>query len=111
MAGERGFYDFELEVGSSINDDWVDPELRYSKPQSRLAEELGITNDDLELLEWETQENSSNDGLIYGFLLTFEENCPPEILEKIEGLSDDLIICVSPNAFDDLYPDELDGMF
>lgn len=29
IAGKRGFYDFELEVGGSINDDWVDPELRY----------------------------------------------------------------------------------
>lgn len=109
MAGKRGFYDFELEVGGSVNDNWVDPELRYGKrPQSRLAAELGITDDDLGLLEWETLENSSDDGLIYDFVLTFDESCPPEILEKINGLDDDRTIRVSVNAFDNPYPDEPD---
>ncbi|HIB9701866.1 TPA: hypothetical protein ACWZJK_004910, partial [Escherichia coli] len=88
-------------------DDWVDPELKYGKPpQSRLAAELGITDEDLELLEWDTQENSSDDGLIYDFVLTFDKSCPPEILEMIEGLSDNLTIRVSANAFDNPYPDE-----
>ncbi len=109
MAGKRGFDDFELVAGGSVNDDWVDPELRYGHPhQSRLAAELGITDEELGLLEWDAQENSSNDGLIYDFVLTFDESCPPEILEKIEGLSDDLTIRVSANAFDSPYPDELD---
>ncbi|WP_411132479.1 hypothetical protein AAFX34_09860 [Vibrio vulnificus] len=107
MAGKRGFYDFELEAGGCVNDDWIDPELRYGeRPQSRLAEELGITDEDLESLEWDTLENSSDDGLIYDFVLAFDESCPPEILEKIEGLSDDLTIRVSANAFDSPYPDE-----
>ncbi|HGO5303870.1 TPA: hypothetical protein ACK21Z_004707 [Vibrio harveyi] len=107
MAGKRGFYDFELEAGGSVNDDWVDPELRYGeRPQSRLAEELGITDEDLKSLEWDTLENSSDDGLIYDFVLTFDESCPSEILEKIEGLSDDLTIRVSANAFDNPYPED-----
>lgn len=106
MAGKRGFYDFELEAGGSVKDDWVDPEVRYGKrPQSRLAVELGITDDDLALLEWETLENISDDGLLYDFVLTFDESCPPEILEKIQGLSHDLTIRVSANAFDSPYPD------
>lgn len=107
MAGKRGFYDLELEAGGYVNDDWVDPELKYGKPpQSRLATELGITDEDLELLEWDTQENSSDDGLLYDFVLTFDKSCPPEILEMIEGLSDNLTIRVSANAFDNPYPDE-----
>jgi hypothetical protein len=107
MSGKRGFYDFDLEVGGSVSDDWIDPELRYGKhPQSRLAAELGITDDDLELLEWETQENSSDDGLIYDFVLNFDENCPSETLEKIDGLDEDRTIRVSVNAFDNPYPDE-----
>ncbi|KQW99888.1 AT hook motif [Acinetobacter sp. Root1280] len=106
MAGKRGFYDFELEAGGSVNDDWVDPELRYGiSPQSSLATELGITDGDLATLEWETFEISSDDGLTYGFVLTFSKSCPHEILEKIEGLSDDLTIRVSANAFDSLYPE------
>lgn len=109
IAGKRGFYDFELEVGGSVNDDWVDPELRYGKrPRSNLAAELGITDDDLEMLEWETLENSSDDGLLYDYVLTFDESCPLEILEKINGLDDDRTIRVSVNAFDNPYPDEPD---
>lgn len=109
MAGKRGFDDFELEAGGGVNDDWVDPEVRYGKrPLSPLAKELGIAEEDLESLEWDVQENASDDGLIYDFVLTFDESCPPEILEKIEGLSDDLTIRVSANAFDSLYPDDLD---
>ncbi|RDE61005.1 hypothetical protein [Aeromonas veronii] len=109
MAGKRGFNDFELEASGSVNYDWFDPELRYSSsPQTRLAAELGITDEELGRLEWDVQENSSDDGLIYDFVLTFDENSPPEILEKIEGLSDDLTIRVSANAFDSSYPDEPD---
>ncbi|MCL2913031.1 hypothetical protein L2725_04425 [Shewanella corallii] len=107
IAGKRGFYEYELEAGGCVNDDWVDPELRYGKRyQSRLAEELGITEEELECLEWDTLENSSDDGLIYGFVLTFDESCPPEILDKIRGLSDSLTVRVSANAFDSPYPDE-----
>ncbi|HFP2178881.1 TPA: hypothetical protein ACHGSU_004789 [Escherichia coli] len=104
---DRPFCGDTLEAGGCVNDDWVDPELKYGKPpQSRLAAELGITDEDLELLEWDTQENSSDDGLIYDFVLTFDKSCPPEILEMIEGLSDNLTIRVSANAFDNPYPDE-----
>lgn len=71
------------------------------KPQSQLADELGITDDDLEQLTWETQTNESNDGLIYDFILTFDDSNQPEILEKIEGLSDEYTIRVSANAFDE----------
>lgn len=80
----------------------------HKPSQSRLAAELCITNEDLESLKWGTQENSSDDGLIYEFVLTFDESCPPEILEKLEGLSDDLTPRVSANAFDSPYPDEPD---
>ena len=52
--------------------------------------------------------NALRPGLIYGFVLTFDESCLPEILEKIEGLSDDLTIHVSANALDSPYPDEPD---
>lgn len=105
MAGKRGFYDFELEVGGDVNDDWL--EMPYGKvPMSRLASELGLTDEELELLEWSVHNNDSDDGLIYSFVLTFDESCPPEVLAKIEGLSDNLTISVSANAFDSLYPDQ-----
>ena len=102
IAGKRGFLDFDFTAGGSVNDDWVDPELRFGvSAQSSLAGELGISDSELELLEWEIQEVASDDGLIYGYVLTFYENSPSEILEKIDGLSDDLTIRVSANAFDE----------
>lgn len=49
MSGKRGFHEFELEAGGSVNDDWADPELRYGiRPQSRLATKLGLTDEDLD---------------------------------------------------------------
>ena len=73
-----------------------------------LALELGISESDLEQLDYDVQANKSNDGLIYDYFLTFDDACPPEILEKIEGLSDDNTIWVSVNAFDEPEPDPLD---
>ncbi len=108
LAGKRGFWDFELDAGGIVNDDWIDPELKYGSPiQSNLAEELGVSDQELELLDFEVQENSSNDGLVYDFILTFHENNPREIMEKIEGISDGLTIRVSANAFDEP-PDPFD---
>ncbi len=102
IAGKRGFLDFDIDVGEAVNDDWVDSELQKEisyTVESQLANELGVTNSELELLEWETQEIASNDGLIYGYILTFYENCPPEVLKKIKGLSKELTVRVSVNAF------------
>lgn len=39
MAGKRGFYDFDLEAGGGINDDWVDPQVKYSVPNVRPKEQ------------------------------------------------------------------------
>lgn len=35
IAGKRGFMDFEIEAVGSVNDDWVDPELKYGIPNVR----------------------------------------------------------------------------
>ena len=76
-------------------------QIQHVNIQSPLAEELGITDDDLELLSWETEEYASDDGLIYSYALKFDESCPPETLERIEGLSGDRVALVSVNAFDE----------
>jgi hypothetical protein len=77
--------------------------------QSRLASELGITDEELEFLSWEVQENSSDDGLVYSYFLTFYEDGPPGILAKIDGLSEELSVEVSANAFDE-EPDSHDDI-
>ncbi len=40
IAGKRGFLDFEINVGGSVNDDWVDPELKYGTPNLRPKEQF-----------------------------------------------------------------------
>nr|AKN40961.1 hypothetical protein [Enterovibrio norvegicus] len=77
----------------------LDPSSLTSK-QSNLATELGITDEELSLLTWDIQDNSSNDGLVYDYVLTFDSHCPTEVLDKI-GLDDELSIRVSANAFDE----------
>lgn len=71
-----------------------------------LAIELGISESDLEQLSYDIQTNESNDGLIYDYILAFDDSCPLEILDSIEGLSSNNTIRVSVNAFDE--PDLLD---
>ncbi len=104
IAGKRGFMDYDIKVVGSVNDDWVDPKLKYGLAHTtgnQLAGELGITVNELKSLEWEAQEIASKDDHIYGFILTFYENSSSEVLKKIEGLSDDLTVRVSANAFDE----------
>jgi len=40
IAGKRGFMDFDIEAGGSVNDDWVDPELKYGIPNVRPKEQF-----------------------------------------------------------------------
>lgn len=51
-----------------------------------LAERLGITCDEVEEIEPQINENTGSDGAVYGYYLTFKEDAPREILDKIEGL-------------------------
>lgn len=73
---------------------------------SLLAEELGITDEELELLSWEPTANMSEDGLIYNYIITFVEDCPQEILSKIRGINAYREVSVSANAFDEPDYDE-----
>ncbi len=51
-----------------------------------MAERLGITCDEAEKIEPEINENTGNDGAIYGYYLSFKEDAPRKILDKIKGL-------------------------
>ncbi len=35
VAGKRGFQDFDIEAGGSVNDDWRDPEMHYETSKMR----------------------------------------------------------------------------
>ena len=51
-----------------------------------IAERLGITYDEVEEIEPQTNKNTGRDGAVYGNYLTFKKDAPKEILDKIEGL-------------------------
>ena len=84
------------------------PNIMQTQQPGPLALELGISESDLEQLNYDVQTNENNNGFIYDYILTFDDACSPEILEKIEGLSEDNTKWVSVNAFDEPEPpDEL----
>ena len=106
VSGKRSFYEFDVAAVGSVNDDWVDPELKYGtsvspNALSPLALELGITDEELEELEYGVHENVSNDGQIYGFIIQFSQHNDPELLVKISELDEHNAVRVSANAFDE----------
>ncbi len=42
IAGQRGFLDYDISAGGEINDDWVDPELKYGPIPSKRPQEQFI---------------------------------------------------------------------
>jgi len=70
---------------------WKDEamENEQGKHSERLAEELGITLDELQELEYNIETDGNKDGMIYGYRVEFDvENCPPGILQRIPSLED-----------------------
>ena len=63
-----------------------------------LAEELGITVDELQQLHYTIDDNASNDDLIYSYIIQFDDECPREILDRIDGLTNTNSVNVSVNA-------------
>lgn len=61
-------------------------EMQEEAANKQLADNLGISYDELSELQWSTDTNESNDGLIYEYVITFDESSPIEILEKIDGI-------------------------
>ncbi|PCJ02014.1 MAG: hypothetical protein COB14_03115 [Alphaproteobacteria bacterium] len=59
-----------------------------------LALELGLTFDEISELEYEILENSSEDGLVYNLIVQFSGDNDKDILDKINGLSENLCINV-----------------
>ena len=82
-----------LPQGINLPDD--DTEQRKS-----LAQELRLTFNEISQLDYDISENSSNDGLVYNYIVQFDENCDKEILARIEGLDNHLWINVSSSVLD-----------
>lgn len=48
-----------------------------------VADALGISVDDLDQLEWRIEENMSEDGVLYGHDIYFEEGSDDDVLAKL----------------------------
>jgi len=82
-----------LPQGINLPDD--DTEQRKS-----LAQELGLTFNEILQLDYDISENNSNDGLVYNHIVEFDKSCDKEILARIEGLDNNLSINASNSVFD-----------
>ena len=87
---------------SSSQLDYIYEEQRYHK----LAEILGISYDEVVELDPEIQDNTSDDGVLYGFYVEFDENSPKHIVDKISGIDESGTLYISANAFDEPDDDE-----
>lgn len=81
--------------------------------QSKLAEILGITMDELALLEYTIETDESKDGLIYSYRVEFDtDHSNHKILKKVKNLEDKCRVYLMPYELDDdyYYEEEFDAI-
>ena len=61
-------------------------EMLEEKYTNRLADILGITTDELEILEPVIDENTGYDDVLYSYIISFKKDAPQEILRKINRI-------------------------
>lgn len=61
-------------------------EIQEDQGNREIASEIGITYEELCELDFEIDSNESSDGLIYEHIITFSEDSPQVVLDKITGL-------------------------
>lgn len=61
-------------------------EIQEEETNKELASDLGISYEDFCELDYVIDTNESSDGLVYSHVITFLDNSPQEILNKIENL-------------------------
>lgn len=73
-----------------------------------LATAIGLSIDELDQLDYEISPNESNDGLIYEYVVSFDESCSKTILDKIDGLTSGKYVYLQPYELEtDPYEEEL----
>ncbi|MGL4844403.1 MAG: hypothetical protein ACRC2Y_07275 [Aeromonas veronii] len=74
----------------------------------RLANLLGITDDELEQITYHIDTNHSKDGMLYGYIIQFDDGNDPSIMNKINELDSDYCVYLSPWDLEDPEEDELE---
>lgn len=81
-------------------------ESMNEKSDEKVAEYLGISISELSELDYEIEEETSDEGIVYNTYFKFSDNSPKEILEKI-GVGEDNRIEVDMNIYNEGDDDEL----
>lgn len=90
----------------STKDYWFD--RIEAQKNSRLANHLGISEDELEQIAYGIDANYSSDGLPYGYIVRFDDDNDPSIMAKIEGLTSGSYVSLSQWDLEDPEEDELE---
>lgn len=91
---------------SSTKEWWFDQ--IEAKRAKRLADLLGVTDDELEQISYEIDVDQSDDGLVYGHIVRFDDDNDSAIMSKIVGLNSGSYVSLSPWDLDDPEEDELE---
>jgi hypothetical protein len=72
-------------------------EERQEREQAEaVAAALGISPSDLQELDWTIEPHESDDGVLYGYNIYFGQGSDPEILARIQGLTDGRWVRIGP---------------
>lgn len=90
----------------STKDNWFD--RIEAQKNCRLANLLGITEEELEQIAYDIDGDYSNDGLLYGYIVRFDDDNDPSIMAKIDGLTSGSYVSLSQWDLEDPEEDELE---
>lgn len=79
-----------------------------AQENSRLANYLGISEDELEQVAYDIDADFSSDGLLYGYIVRFDDDNDPSIMAKINGLTSGSYVNLSQWDLEDPEEDELE---
>lgn len=90
----------------SLKEYWFDQ--IETRRNVKLANSLGISEEELELLNYEIDSDESNDGFTFGYIVRFDEGNDPSIIRKIKGLTSGSYVTLSPWDLNDPEEDEIE---
>lgn len=72
-------------------------EQQCCQNEAKLAKILGLTESEFSSLNYQIDDEVSNDGLVYNYIVEFLDEIPRSIKKKIIGLEDGVRVWVDPN--------------
>ncbi|MBB2951183.1 hypothetical protein [Sphingobacterium sp. JUb56] len=81
-------------------------DMQQEKRDRKIADQLGLTYEELCNTTFDIEENVGNDDYVYGYFIRFNENSPKEILNKIVELNN---FCVDIDLNDEPEEDYFDS--